>query len=120
MRNAWLCDSCHRLTAGARARCNADGRATVKTTYQGYGQVVATLGEAGAGKSRLFYEFKAVAQSECTVLETFSLSYGKSSAYLPVIDLLRNYFGIAIEELTILIECCEAEELENQVKYVPI
>jgi predicted ATPase len=27
------------------------------------------------------------------VLETFSVSHGKASAYLPVIDLLRNYFG---------------------------
>jgi predicted ATPase len=64
----------------------------------GHGQVVAALGEAGAGKSRLFHEFKAVAQSECAVLETFSLSYGKASAYLPVIELLRNYFGIAVDD----------------------
>ena len=28
--------------------------------------------------------------------------------------------GIAIEELSVLIECCEMEELANQVKYVPI
>src|ERR1700680_623686 len=29
------------------------------------------------------------------VLETFSVSHGKASAYLPVIDLLRNYFDIS-------------------------
>jgi len=29
------------------------------------------------------------------VLETFSISHGKASAYLPLIDLLRNYFRIA-------------------------
>jgi hypothetical protein len=28
--------------------------------------------------------------------------------------------GIAIEELAMLIECCSAEELVNQVKYLPI
>jgi predicted ATPase len=28
-------------------------------------------------------------------LETFSISHGKASAYLPVIDLLRNYFDIS-------------------------
>jgi len=28
------------------------------------------------------------------VLETFSISHGKASAYLPVIDLLRNYSRI--------------------------
>jgi hypothetical protein len=32
------------------------------------------------------------------VLETLSVSYGKASAYLPVIDLLRNYFRTAIED----------------------
>jgi hypothetical protein len=32
------------------------------------------------------------------VLETLSVSHGKASAYLPAIDLLRNYFRIAIED----------------------
>jgi hypothetical protein len=32
------------------------------------------------------------------VLETFSVSHSKASAYLPVIDLLRNYFKIANED----------------------
>jgi hypothetical protein len=32
------------------------------------------------------------------VLEAFSVSYGKASAYLPVIELLRNYFRIANED----------------------
>ncbi len=61
----------------------------------GHGQIVATVGEPGVGKSRLFFEFKAISQSGCMVLEAFSLSYGKASAYLPVIDLLHGYFKIA-------------------------
>jgi predicted ATPase len=48
------------------------------------------------GKSRLFFEFKATSQSGWMVLETFSVSHGKASAYLPVIDLLRNYFDITV------------------------
>jgi len=64
----------------------------------GRGQIVAAVGEAGVGKSRLFHEFKAAAQTQCTVLETFSLPHGKLSAYLPVIELLRNYFGIALQD----------------------
>jgi predicted ATPase len=60
----------------------------------GHGQIVAAMAEAGTGKSRLFYEFKAVSQSSCMVLETFSVSHGKASAYLPIIDLLHGYFGI--------------------------
>ncbi len=64
----------------------------------GHGQLVAAMAEAGAGKSRLYFEFKAKNQSGWMVLETFSISHGKASAYLPVIDLLRNYFGISSED----------------------
>jgi len=64
----------------------------------GHGQIVAAMAEAGTGKSRLYFEFKAKNQSGWMVLETFSVSHGKASAYLPVIDLLRNYFKIANED----------------------
>jgi hypothetical protein len=64
----------------------------------GHGQIVAAMAEPGVGKSRLFYEFKATSQSGWMVLETLSVSHGKASAYLPVIDLLRNYFRIATED----------------------
>ena len=60
----------------------------------GRGQIVAAMAEAGTGKSRLFFEFKAISQSGWMVLETFSVSHGKASAYLPVIDLLHDYFEI--------------------------
>jgi predicted ATPase/class 3 adenylate cyclase len=60
----------------------------------GHGQIVAAIGEAGVGKSRLFYEFRAVGHSRCLVLEALSVSHGRASAYLPVIDLLKNYFDI--------------------------
>src|SRR6202140_1595795 len=61
----------------------------------GHGQIAAAMAEPGVGKSRLFFEFKARSQAGWMVLETFSVSHGKASAYLPVIDLLRNYFRIA-------------------------
>jgi class 3 adenylate cyclase len=64
----------------------------------GHGQIVAAMAEPGVGKSRLYFEFKATSQSGWMVLETFSVSHGKASAYLPVIDLLRNYFRIAGED----------------------
>ena len=73
-------------------------RRALELAKAGHGQIVAVLGEAGVGKSRLFHEFKAVARSECMVLETLSLAHGTASAYLPVIELLRNYFGIAHED----------------------
>ncbi len=65
---------------------------------RGRGQIVAVLGDAGVGKSRLFHEFKVAAQSECTVLETFSLAHGKDSSYQPIIELLKSYFAIAVED----------------------
>jgi class 3 adenylate cyclase/tetratricopeptide (TPR) repeat protein len=61
----------------------------------GHGQIVAAMAEAGVGKSRLFHEFKMRRQAECLVLEAFSFSHGKASAYLPVVDLLKSYFRIA-------------------------
>src|SRR5712691_2085167 len=60
----------------------------------GHGQIVGVMGEPGLGKSRLFYEFTLTAQSGCLVLEAYSVSYGKASPYLPLIELLKNYFQI--------------------------
>jgi tetratricopeptide (TPR) repeat protein len=66
--------------------------------------MVAAVGEAGVGKSRLFHEFKAAVQglagrdASPTVLEAYSISHGKASAYLPVIELLRDYFRIVPED----------------------
>ncbi|MGO4329003.1 adenylate/guanylate cyclase domain-containing protein [Cupriavidus sp. 2TAF22] len=62
------------------------------------GQIVGVVGEAGVGKSRLFHEFKARAQQGCMVLETFSVSHGRAFPYLPLIDLLRNYFQITAQD----------------------
>ncbi len=73
-------------------------RHAAELARSGRGQIVAAMAEPGVGKSRLFFEFKATSQSGWMVLEAFSVSYGKASAYLPVIDLLRNYFRIAIED----------------------
>ena len=64
----------------------------------GQGQIVAAMAEAGVGKSRLFYEFKTVSRSGCMVLEAFSVSHGKASAFLPVIDLLWGYFKISPDD----------------------
>jgi hypothetical protein len=58
----------------------------------GHGQVVAALGEAGMGKSRLVYEFvHSHRTKDWRVLEGVSVSYGKTTPYLPVIDLLKRY-----------------------------
>ncbi len=64
----------------------------------GHGQIVGVMGEPGLGKSRLFYEFKLLSLSGCLVLEAYSVSHGKATAYLPVIELLKSYFEIKAED----------------------
>ena len=56
---------------------------------QGQGQLVALLGEAGVGKSRLVYEF--IHPTRGCALESASVSYGQATLYFPVIDLLKRY-----------------------------
>jgi tetratricopeptide (TPR) repeat protein len=65
---------------------------------RGHGQIVAAVAEPGVGKSRLFFEFKAISQSGWLVLEAFSVSHGKATAYLPLIDLVHSYFKISDED----------------------
>ncbi len=60
----------------------------------GHGQIVGVMGEPGLGKSRLFYEFKLTSYSGSLVLEAYSVSYGKASPYLPLIELLKSYFQL--------------------------
>jgi class 3 adenylate cyclase/tetratricopeptide (TPR) repeat protein len=61
----------------------------------GHGQVVAIVGEAGVGKSRLTYEFTHSHRvQDWLILDAPSVSYGKATSYLPVIDLLKGYFKI--------------------------
>jgi class 3 adenylate cyclase/tetratricopeptide (TPR) repeat protein len=59
---------------------------------RGQGQLMALLGEAGVGKSRLVYEFvHGHATQGWRVLESASVSYGRATPYFPVIDLLKRY-----------------------------
>jgi class 3 adenylate cyclase/tetratricopeptide (TPR) repeat protein len=61
----------------------------------GHGQVAAVVGEAGVGKSRLVYELTHSHRLQgWLILDSASVSYGKATSYLPVIDLLKGYFKI--------------------------
>jgi class 3 adenylate cyclase/tetratricopeptide (TPR) repeat protein len=58
----------------------------------GHGQVVALVGEAGVGKSRLLSEFGHSHHTQgWLLLESASVSYGKATPYFPVVDLLKRY-----------------------------
>jgi class 3 adenylate cyclase/tetratricopeptide (TPR) repeat protein len=63
----------------------------------GRGQVVFVSGDAGLGKSRLLLEFRrrlAEAGEPVTWLEGQCISFGQSIPYLPLVDQLRENFGI--------------------------
>jgi class 3 adenylate cyclase/tetratricopeptide (TPR) repeat protein len=58
----------------------------------GHGQVVAVVGEAGVGKSRLVDEFVQAAYTQgWLVLDSAAVSYGQATPYFPIRDLLRRY-----------------------------
>ncbi|MFQ5850813.1 MAG: AAA family ATPase [Candidatus Binatia bacterium] len=70
-------------------------RHALQRARDGHGQVVASVGEPGVGKSRLFYEFTHSHRTQdWLILESGSASYGKAAAYLPIIDLLKEYFRL--------------------------
>jgi len=61
----------------------------------GRGQVVAVVGEPGVGKSRLLWELTHSDRLRgWRTVQSASVSYGKATAYLPIIDLLRSYFKL--------------------------
>lgn len=61
----------------------------------GHGQVVALVGEPGVGKSRVFLEFaRSPRMQGWLVLEASSVSYGRATSYLPLVDLLSRYFEV--------------------------
>jgi tetratricopeptide (TPR) repeat protein len=59
------------------------------------GHLVAIIGEAGVGKSRLLHEFTHSHRLlGWLVLETTAISLGRGTSYLPVVALLKSYFAI--------------------------
>jgi class 3 adenylate cyclase/tetratricopeptide (TPR) repeat protein len=63
--------------------------------FSGRGQVMAVIGEAGVGKSRLVYEFTHSPRLQSWLtLDSASVSHGKATSYLPVIHLLKGFFKI--------------------------
>ena len=61
---------------------------------EGVGQVVGLVAEPGMGKSRLLHEFcQGIAKDRVHYLEGHCLSYGSTTPYLPIIDIIRQVWG---------------------------
>jgi class 3 adenylate cyclase/tetratricopeptide (TPR) repeat protein len=70
-------------------------RRSLDQAYAGHGQVVAIVGEAGVGKSRLHWEFTRSHHADgWLVLRGRSVAYARGTPYLPVVELLRAYLRI--------------------------
>jgi class 3 adenylate cyclase len=70
-------------------------RRALALAQDGRGQLVAVVGDPGVGKSRLVYELTHSHRTQgWLILEAGSVSYGKATSYLPVIDLLKAYFKV--------------------------
>src|SRR5262245_1002432 len=87
-------------SARARGLTRFVGRQTEMTVLNtalaqagaGHGQVVALVGEAGVGKSRLVDEFVQAAHTQgWLVLDSAAVSYSQATPYFPILDLLRRY-----------------------------
>jgi predicted ATPase/class 3 adenylate cyclase len=71
--------------------------AILEKTFQGEGQFVTVVGEAGVGKSRLLYEFRhRLDRNKTTVLEGRCQAYGGDTPYLPFLDAMRR--GLQLKE----------------------
>jgi class 3 adenylate cyclase/tetratricopeptide (TPR) repeat protein len=78
----------------------------------GSGQVIGIVGEAGVGKSRLLLELRGILPAGAyTYIESECLHYGVSMAYLPLLDILRNYFNIKEGEREFVIKKRIAEKI---------
>jgi class 3 adenylate cyclase/tetratricopeptide (TPR) repeat protein len=68
---------------------------TLERVRAGADGVVAVVGEAGVGKSRLVSEFaRRAREAGCLVLEAAAVSYGRAVGHRPGVELQRRYFKI--------------------------
>ena len=66
---------------------------------EGHGQVVGIMGEPGVGKSRLICQFRdSLPASDYTIIEGGCIHYGDAIPYLPILDMLKDYFDIKEDE----------------------
>jgi class 3 adenylate cyclase/tetratricopeptide (TPR) repeat protein len=69
--------------------------AALERTRRNEGQVVGVVADAGTGKSRLCFEFAERARAAgVRVMEGRCVAHGRNLPLLPVLEVIRSYFGI--------------------------
>jgi class 3 adenylate cyclase/tetratricopeptide (TPR) repeat protein len=70
--------------------------AALEQARSGSGAVVGVVGEAGVGKSRLCHEFvERCRRQGIPIYEAQGQAHGREIPFLPVLQMMRSYFGIA-------------------------
>ena len=77
----------------------ADLEAELANAAKGDGRVAGVVGEAGIGKSRLCFEFAENCRRQgIRVYEARVLAHGRATPFQPVLELLRDFFGLKAGE----------------------
>ncbi|HET8566168.1 MAG TPA: adenylate/guanylate cyclase domain-containing protein [Solirubrobacterales bacterium] len=75
----------------------------LRRAQEGEATAVGVVAEPGIGKSRLYHEFVARCRSEGTeVFEAQGQAHGKSIPFMPILQMLRAFFGIGDNEPELL------------------
>jgi len=78
--------------------------AALERTRRGEGQVLGVVGDAGAGKSRLCFEFAERCRAEgMRVMEGRCLPHGRNLPLFPVLEVIRAYYGIEEGDSEVLV-----------------
>ena len=88
------------LTPFVDREAEFDGlRQALKEAATGKGQLVAVIGEAGLGKSRLLGNLIELPEvADWRVLKGGSYSYDKLTTYLPFVRIFQSFFAIGVDE----------------------
>src|SRR5262245_26764537 len=81
----------------------ADEMAAVETAmawaFDGQGRVIGVVGEPGVGKSRLCHELTERARAQGVRVHTaHCVAHGKMIPFLPILELMRDFFGITEQD----------------------
>jgi len=94
-RESGLTASAHRTAFVGRREELELLRSRLASALAGHGQVVAVVGEAGIGKSRLIFEWRqSLSPDEVLLLEGHCHPHGTSLPFLPVIEIVRHALRI--------------------------
>ncbi|WP_426440099.1 adenylate/guanylate cyclase domain-containing protein [Bradyrhizobium genosp. P] len=84
----------------------------LENTIRGEGRVVGVVGEAGIGKSRLCFEFAENCRGNgIRVFEARVLAHGRATPFQPVLELMRDYFGLRSGQTPDVSRCIILERL---------